>query len=51
MRLLIDAGNSRLKWALATRDGIVSRGHAPHDADASDTAFDAQWRERVHSQG
>lgn len=32
MRLLIDCGNTRIKWALATADAIVARGQAGHGA-------------------
>jgi type III pantothenate kinase len=45
MRLLIDAGNSRLKWALASRDGIASRAQAPHGGDAADALFESAWRD------
>lgn len=32
MKLLVDIGNSRIKWVLGSAAGFIARGVAPHDA-------------------
>jgi type III pantothenate kinase len=43
-RLLIDAGNSRVKWSLIADDGTAPGGAFEHErADAAETAVPAEW--------
>lgn len=51
MRLLIDLGNSRLKWALADADGIVRQGAFAHHGTDIAQALDREWPARPRVDG
>lgn len=44
MNLLIDIGNSRLKWALYVRGEFVAQGVATHASADPATLFGSEWR-------
>ncbi|GGA24420.1 type III pantothenate kinase [Dyella nitratireducens] len=49
MRLLLDLGNTRLKWALVSADNWVARGAAAWEEDVS-AALTQAWREQGQPQ-
>lgn len=47
--LLLDAGNTRLKWVICERGEFFQRGVFPYDWSELTTQFDAQWAAQINT--